>query len=163
MEYILADPVSWCLVIDRQRIDIVGLSGKQQNVGAHDLCAALIQPIGIPNEVSNLMIFRDGLLNLLPFDALREDSGKYLGDRTAISYLPSAESFYLLAIQGNRPRRNTKVFAVGAVPYEALVHSKTPAATPGSSSTSLANLPNSREAAMAATAGVPSFPCRPGD
>ena len=58
------------------------------------------------------------MLNLLPFDALREPSGNYVGEHKVISYLPSAGSFYLLARQDGRSIQNKKVFAMGGVPYE---------------------------------------------
>jgi CHAT domain-containing protein len=173
LEYVLADPISWCLVIRRHSANIVRLRGKQQietaissylktlkkkqvdPAAARDLYAALIQPVRQAGQAGDLMIVRDGLLNLLPFDALNEPSGDYVGERNVISYLPSAGTFYLLARQTARPNQNRKVLAVGGVPYDqAAEHFKNLIASQGFAATDLANLQNSREEATTATAGA---------
>jgi len=173
LEYILADPNSWCLVIRRDGIRIVQLKGRQQieslvssylkavadkrvdEAGGRDLYSALIQPVREAAQTSYFMIVRDGFLNRLSFDSLREPSGGYLGARTVISYLPSAGSFYLLAKESNESGQEKKVLAIGGVPYEQQSsYFKNVIASQGFGETELANLQNSREEAVTAAAGA---------
>jgi CHAT domain-containing protein len=136
LEYVLAEPSSWCLVIRKNGTGIVRLGGKSRidtvvsaylrdvkaklpaQSGSRELYDALIAPVPRAEKASNIMIVRDGLLNLLPFDAVREPGGRYLAERSVASYLPSAGSFSLLAQQGRRSAPGTKVFAMGAISYE---------------------------------------------
>jgi CHAT domain-containing protein len=171
LEYVLAEPASWCLVIRRDGLHTVRLAGRQQieklilrylktvknkqsgQTEAGELYSALLQPITDAAQPGDLMIVRDGLLNLLPFDALSAPSGKFVGEQKVISYLPSAGSFFLLAGEARRPTQNRKVLAVGAVPYEqAAARFKNLIASHGFGDTVLSNLQNSREEATAAAA-----------
>lgn len=174
LEYVLAEPASWCLVIRREGVGIVRLAGKSRieslvkayltavkekqtdRTAARDLYEGLLQPVRITDPRGDVIVVRDGLLNLLPFDALRDAAGKYVGEQTVVSYLPSAGSFYLLAEQINKPDQNRRVLAVGAVPYDQeAARLKKVIATHGFEDTILSNLQNSREEAIAATAGTP--------
>jgi CHAT domain-containing protein len=128
---------------------------QEDRAAGRDLYAALIQPVRDASHNGDVMIVRDGLLNLLPFDSLRDPSGSYFGAQTVISYLPSAGSFYLLAQQTSGSVRNRKVLAVGGVPYEqSAAYFKNLVAAHGFGVTDLANLQNSREEATAATTGA---------
>lgn len=53
--------------------------------------AAVVQPLGLPNEGS-VFLSPDGLLRILPFETLQDDTGAYLIDRYEFTYLASARS-----------------------------------------------------------------------
>jgi len=173
LEYVLAEPASWVLIIRRNSVNIVRLTGKGHvdtlvsaylqavkqkqpaDAAAGELYSALLGPVNDWYPKGDLMIVRDGLLNMLPFDSLREPSGKYVGERSVISYLPSAGGFYLLARQSQRPDMATKVFAMGAVPYEhERNYFRNLIETRGFGPAVAGNLQNSREEAMTAMAGA---------
>jgi len=115
IEYVLDDPASWCVVISRDSIHVIRLAGKKtieaklsaylhavkqkqrSQPAARALYELLLKPVRPSADVRDLLIVRDGALNLLPFDALQDHSGRYVRENTTISYLPAAGSFYLLA------------------------------------------------------------------
>ena len=136
LEYVIADPSSYCLTISRGGSRIVRLDGKARiealvaaylkavkaklpaMTEARDLYDVLLRPIGEAIQKQSLIIVRDGQLHLVPFDALREASGRYVAETRTVIYSPSATTFYLLAEQQQRPRtaRNT-LLAIGGIPY----------------------------------------------
>jgi CHAT domain-containing protein len=75
-------------------------------------------PLGKAARLSNLIVVRDGELHLLPFEALIDSAGGYVGDASVVSYLPSAASFYLLAQKaGHFEKTGHELLAVGGVAY----------------------------------------------
>jgi CHAT domain-containing protein len=122
LEYVLADPVSYCLVISRDASSIVRLQGKTgierliaaylRTVKAKDpaivearaLYEALIRPVRETATANTLVIVRDGQLHLVPFDALRGPSDSYLVEKKIVLYSPSASTFYFLMQEEPRPR-----------------------------------------------------------
>ena len=97
----------------------------------------------------------DGQLHLLPFDALRQDDGRYVLDSHIVTYAPSASVLYLLRRRSyNHAPLN--VLGVGDVPYSslftanmagssALAKGEEPSDLFDESVKSLPNLPGSRE------------------
>ena len=85
---------------------------------ARNLYDALLRPIGETTQKQNLIIVPDGQLHLVPFDALREASGRYVVETRTVVYSPSATSFYLLSgteasansAQGTSSDRRSSVF-----------------------------------------------------
>jgi CHAT domain-containing protein len=176
LEYVLADPVSYCLVIRQNTARIVRLAPKQRidtlvasylkevkerragQLEGHVLYETLLTPLADDARVADLMIVRDGSLNRLPFDSLRDASASYVGQGTVVSYLPSAGSFYLLAEQARRPVHDKKVLAVGGVPYrQDAEHFRSVASAEGFRELPLIDLPNSTREALEATATVPDI------
>lgn len=174
LEYVLADPASYCLVIratsvrivrlpPRQRIDALVRSylktvkeRKQGEIESAELYEALLAPAADATSVVDLMVVRDGSLNQLPFDALRDKSGMLIGQRVAVSYLPSAASFFLLAEQARRSGSNQQVLALGGIPYEQNAERlRSVIASEGFTHATLADLPNSAEEAFTATRPAP--------
>jgi CHAT domain-containing protein len=101
--------------IDSYLADITNLKGKQES--GHELYAALIQPMPELNGKSHLILIRDGKLNLLPWDALVDNSNRYLVETKNVSFSPSVSSAILL--RGKRPITAAKaMLAVGGIPYE---------------------------------------------
>jgi CHAT domain-containing protein len=67
-------------------------SGADAGKVARALGAALIDPLGdaLDKRVTRLVVVPDGGLHRLPFDALRLADGKYLVERYAVGFAPSA-------------------------------------------------------------------------
>ena len=85
---------------------------------ARDLYDVLLRPISEAIQKQSLIIVRDGQLHLVPFDALREASGRYVAETRTVIYSPSATTFYLLAEQQPRPRTaHNTLLAIGGIPY----------------------------------------------
>ena len=108
LEYVLDDPNSFCLSISRkgaylrmlpvgrteiqrltqQFVDEVRAKGAGID-GAKQLYAWLLKPIPETAKANKVVIAPDGILNLLPFEALRDSQGEYLLKSHVISYVPS--------------------------------------------------------------------------
>lgn len=161
LEYVVDDPVSYCLVITRSSMRIVKLPGKQElsslvitylnklkgKERADDEARHLYDVLlgGIPGlqGAKQFIIVRDGQLHLVPFDALVEPSGRYVVESRTVVYAPSATSFFLLRTAANRKSSARGLLAVGGVPYQ-------------QSGTKLGDLPSSRDEALNADAALPN-------
>lgn len=136
LEYVVAEPESYCLAITDTVAQIFHLIGKaqletliaaylksvklKQNAGPESraLYDALIRPLGDLPKKDLFVVIRDGQLNLVPFDALRAPSGRYIVETKAILYSPSATTFYRLTSETSAPAKSQKsLLAVGGVPY----------------------------------------------
>jgi CHAT domain-containing protein len=137
LEYVLDDPNSFCLSITkygtRLRLLPVGrneverlthrfideVRAKQSGADvSHQLYNALILPIPDTQNAIHLIIVPDGVLNLLPFEALRDHQGQYLVRSKTASYVPSAtilDTLHHADMESPAPR---PLLAVGDVPYE---------------------------------------------
>jgi len=134
LEYVLADPHSYCLVISRRGPRIVQLSGKEQidslisayikavkaklpsTAESRALYDGVIRPIKEAEESTVLVVVRDGQLNLVPFDGLQEPSGKWVVETRTVTYSPSATSFQRLIEEKQREHADS-LLAVGGIPY----------------------------------------------
>src|SRR6266404_3250111 len=161
LEYVVDDPVSYCLVITRSSMRIVKLPGKQAlsslvitylnklkgKERADDEARHLYDLLlgGLPGlqNAKQFIIVRDGQLHLVPFDALVEPSGRYVVECRTVVYAPSATSFFLLRTSANRKSSTRGLLAVGGVPYQ-------------QSGTKLGDLPSSRDEALNADAALPN-------
>jgi CHAT domain-containing protein len=136
LEYVIADPNSYCLTISRTGFRIVRLGSKARIEAivaaylkavkaklpavteARTLYDALVRPIPEAAQKDSLIIVRDGQLHLVPFDGLREVSGRYVAETRTVIYSPSATSFFLLTEPKQRPRTaHNALLAVGGIPY----------------------------------------------
>lgn len=136
LEYVIAEPASYCITISRTSTGIVHLASKDRIealVGAYlkavkarqpavsearALYDAILRPVRDAAQKSVLIIVRDGTLHSVPFDALREPSGRYVLENRTVVYSPSATSFYLLTREGRQFRSPRKeLLAVGGIPY----------------------------------------------
>lgn len=136
LEYVIADPNSYCLTITRSGSRIVRLGSKARIESlvaaylkavkakqtalteARVLYDALLRPIREAPQKQNLIIVRDGQLHLVPFDGLREVSGRYVAETRTVVYSPSATTFYLLTEQKRGPRTaHNALLAIGGIPY----------------------------------------------
>jgi tetratricopeptide (TPR) repeat protein len=108
LEYVLDDPTSFCVVVSKKgayvqvlpagRKEIENLSRqfvgeiRTKGTGAElskRLYAVLVKPIPEASAATRFIIAPDAILNLLPFEALRDAQGEYLLKSRVISYVPS--------------------------------------------------------------------------
>jgi CHAT domain-containing protein/tetratricopeptide (TPR) repeat protein len=172
LEYVVADPQSYCLVISRGSSHIVPLASKNKIdtlVDAYlkdvrkkrpgrdegrQLYDVLLRPISEAAGKETLVVIRDGQLHLVPFEALVDESGRYLVERHTVLYEPSATGFYLLAQQRPRSRPLTRaLFAVGGVPNDTSGLERV-SLTRGYNANELSNLPASKDEVLAAEAAI---------
>jgi CHAT domain-containing protein len=172
LEYVVADPRSYCLVISRTGSHVVPLAGSKEiepavttylkavkakqpaHAEARSLYNLLLQPIPEATRKETLVVVRDGRLHLVPFDGLIDASGRYVAVSRNVVYAPSASSFYLLA-GGKRVQRefSRELLALGGVPYS-LGELKQISLTRGYDANDPSDLPASRFEILAAEAAV---------
>jgi CHAT domain-containing protein len=173
LEYVMAQPHSYCLAIGRDFARIVPLADREiiessviaylktlKTKGASkaqggDLYATLLREIPEISKKERLVIVPDGRLHLLPFDALVDSSGRYLVSSRTITYAPSATSLYLTNSAPQKPAQYP-LLAIGGIPYEQNAELTKLATMRGYISTPLVNLPASKEEVLAAQAAFPS-------
>ena len=172
LEYVVADPQSYCLVISHGSSHIVQLASKKNidtlvetylkavktkhpaREEGRQLYDVLLRPIPEAAGKETLVVIRDGPLHLLPFEAFVDESGRYIVERHTVIYEPSATSFYLLAQQGRRLHTFTHaLLAVGGVPYDKS-GLKQDSLTRGYDANDLSNLPASKDEVLAAEAAI---------
>ncbi len=137
LEYVLADPASYCLVITRTKSAIIKLpagrkqiqeltsaflnavqAGKPATNQAQPLYAWLIALLPAEVQKPRIIIVPDGRLHVLPFECLQDASGHYLIESRVISYAPSATTlYYLKAAQRTRPAK-LALLGLGGVEYQ---------------------------------------------
>jgi CHAT domain-containing protein len=173
LEYVLADPHSYCLVISRTDARIVPLADRQSiealiaaylkavkakasaKMEARALYDALLAPIPPAARKEHLVVVRDGPLHLIPFDGFIDNGGRYVAETHTVIYEPSATSFYLLTSQRHRPTSSAHVLlAVGGVPYSP-TELKHASVTRGYEPEALSDLPASKDEVIAADAALP--------
>ena len=173
-EYVLAEPRSYCLVITRDGARIVTLAGRQEieaTVGpllkkikerqaaaaeSSEAYETLLKDIP---EVSKerWIVVPDGRLHQIPFEVLRDKSGRYAVDSHIITYAASATSMYLV---GKTPRSqpSTKhlLLAIGGIPYDQKPDLNKVVVNAGYVRASLDELPGSKREVLQANAALRS-------
>jgi CHAT domain-containing protein len=175
LQYVLADPKSYCLIISEDQARIVPLNAGSQLARAVSEYVAAVKAkqaateqgrevydllLGAIPEVRNkkqLVIVPDGALHLVPFDALIEPTGHQLIESHDVAYSPSAGSFTLMSEQASQKGQYSRnLLAVGGIPYNSQSLS---ASGMGNASTRgkdlLKNLPNSELEIDEAKAAMP--------
>ena len=170
LEYVVAEPHSYCLVISREFTRIIALANREtleKLVAAYlktlrmkgaskregsELYTALLKDIPEAAKKHRLIIVPDGRLHLLPFDALVDASGQYLVYSHTITYAPSASAIYLVnSMMPHRPARQA-LLGVGGIPYDQTADLNKLAKMRGYTDDALVNLPASKEEVLAADA-----------
>jgi CHAT domain-containing protein len=100
------------LYIDEIRAKVTGTGASKQ------LYELLIKPIPETFSTARLLVAPDGILNLLPFEALRDDQDQYLLKSRIISYVPSGTILDTLRRNQMQERAPKPLLAVGDVAYE---------------------------------------------
>jgi CHAT domain-containing protein len=137
LEYVLDDSNSFCISVSRktayvrelqvgrkemekltrQFVDEIRAKGAGLET-SKQLYRLLIQPVPETSSATRLIIAPDGILNLLPFEALRDSHGGYLLKSREITYMPSGTILDVLRRtekEGPAPR---PFLGVGDVVYE---------------------------------------------
>jgi len=169
LEYVLAEPHSYCLAITHDSARIVSLTDRTGIEGfvlgylktlktkassksqGKELYAALLKDIPEVAKKKRLIIVPDGRLHLLPFDALVDHSGRYLVFSHTITYASSASFLYLVKAAAPRPAQQL-FLGVGGIPYEQNAELAKIATMRGYVTRKLVNLPASKEEVLAAQA-----------
>jgi CHAT domain-containing protein len=137
LEYVLDDPASFCVVVSQNiayvrvlpagRKEIENLSQKfvgeirAKATGANlsrRLYAVLVKPVPEAARATRFIIAPDAVLNLLPFEALRDAQGEYLLKSRVISYVPSGTILSTLRHTEKQKPVPKPLLAVGDVEYE---------------------------------------------
>src|SRR5437870_9430255 len=137
LEYVLDDPTSFCVSVSRkaayvqvlpagrkevekltdQFIDEIRAKGTGAEVSKR-LYAVPVKHVPQAATATRLIIAPDGKLNLLPFEALRDDEGEYLLKSRVINYVPSGTILDTLRRTEERQSAPRPLLAVGDVAYE---------------------------------------------
>src|ERR1700730_3282969 len=173
LEYVMAQPHSYCLAISRDSARIVPLADRESIESAviaylktlktkgvskaqgGDLYGTLLREIPEISKKERLIIVPDGRLHLLPFDALVDGAGRYLVSSHTITYAPSATSLYLVNSASQRSSQHG-LLGIGGIPYEQNPELTKLATMRGYISSPLVNLPASKEEVLAAQAAIRS-------
>ena len=137
LEYVLAEPNSFCISVTRTtaslRVLPVGRKEieklvqryvdeiRAKKTGAEEakqLYAFLVQPIPETSTGKRFIVVPDGILNLLPFEALQNSHAQYLLTSVAISYAPSATVLDALRRRDKQQESPRPFLGVGDVAYE---------------------------------------------
>lgn len=168
LEYVVAEPRSYCLVIGRDFARVIPLAGRES---IEELVGAYLKTLrakraskqegqrlyttlfnGIPElwKKDRLTIIPDGALHVLPFEALVDGKGRYLVSSHTITYARSASAMHLAkAVPPAEPRRRA-LLGVGGIPYDQTAELNKLAVMRGYVGSALVNLPASREEIVAA-------------
>ena len=137
LEYVLDDPNSLCLSITRSGAHVQQLPAGRKEIESltqsyideirakgdgtdpsKQLYKLLVEPIPETGKAARFIIAPDGILNLLPFEALRDIGGRYLLRSRVVSYVPSGTILDMLRRTEKRQSAPRPLLAVGDVPYE---------------------------------------------
>lgn len=137
LEYVLDDPNSFCVSISRTSAHVLMLPVGRKEVetrtqqfvdeirskgagieASRQLYRILLKPIPEVTTATRFIIAPDGILNLLPFEALRDDQGEYLLKSRVISYVPSGTILDVLRRAEKQKVAPRAFLGVGDVAYE---------------------------------------------
>jgi CHAT domain-containing protein/Tfp pilus assembly protein PilF len=137
LEYVLAEPASYCLVLTRTQVAIVKLPAGQGLIDksvstflnkitagefaaeeAKQLYSLLLGPV--PDSLRNyhLVVVPDGSLYQLPFDALINPAGTYVLKTHVVSYVPSTTVLCFLRNRQHGNQTQMAFLGIGDVPYD---------------------------------------------
>jgi CHAT domain-containing protein len=137
LEYVLDDPISYCISVTRRgaHVHVLPIGRKEVETLAEHfvdevrakgtgietskrLFREILEPIPEAKRAARLIVVPDGALNLLPFEALRDNASEYLLKSRVISYVPSGTILDVL----RRARKNESgarpFLGVGDVAYQ---------------------------------------------
>jgi CHAT domain-containing protein/tetratricopeptide (TPR) repeat protein len=137
LEYVLDDPTSFCISVTRRGAEVHALPVGRGEVeklvqqfiedvrvkgagieSSKRLFRVLLDPIPEAKTATRLITVPDGMLNLLPFEALRDHQGEYLLKSRVISYAPSGTILDVLRRGKTVAKAPRPLLALGDVAYE---------------------------------------------
>lgn len=136
LEYVLAEPQSYCLVITNGSQRVIPLVGQSRidslitaylqavehrlpaDTEARQLYDVLLGPVPESRAKAKLIIVPDGQVHRLPVEALEEVSGAYVLNSHVVAYAPSSTALYLLSRESLRDKDSVRpLLAIGDIPY----------------------------------------------
>jgi CHAT domain-containing protein len=136
LEYVLSEPKSYCVWISKKGAGLDVLSAGRERIEAltrkyldtirtksddaalaKQLYAVLLEPLFEQERSERLIVVPDGILNLLPFDVLRDSQGSLLVETHTISYAPASTVLTALRNTKNAQNPPRAFLGVGDVPY----------------------------------------------
>jgi CHAT domain-containing protein len=136
LEYVLSEPKSYCVWISKKGAGLDVLSAGRERIEAltrkyldtirtksddaavaKQLYAVLLEPLFEQASSERLIVVPDGILNLLPFDVLRDSQGGLLVETHTISYAPASTVLTALRNTKNAQKPPRAFLGVGDVPY----------------------------------------------
>jgi CHAT domain-containing protein/tetratricopeptide (TPR) repeat protein len=137
LEYVLDDPTSFCITVTRRGAHVQALPLGRKEVeklvqqfvddvrakgagieASKRLFRVLVEPIPEAKTATRFIIAPDGMLNLLPFEALRDGRGDYLLKSRVVSYVPSGTILDVLRRERKNVMAPRPFLGVGDVAYE---------------------------------------------
>src|SRR5208283_3294136 len=137
LEYVLSEPHSYCVWISKKRAGIQALAAGRQRIEemtrkyleetreksddidlAKQLYGVLLGPLPAEATRERLIVVPDGILNLLPFDALHDSTGAFLLETRTISYVPASTVLTVLRTAKDTQLSRRTLLGVGDVPYQ---------------------------------------------
>lgn len=154
LEYVLDTPHSFCLYITRRRAGVATLPASREEIdklvaayrqqvltrtndipASHELYSALINPLPSWARMPTLIVVPDGQLNLIPFDALTDNEGRYVLATHVVSYAPSATVLNLIDNSRRKNPAPIMFLGLGGVQYQATIAPESLASDPQSTRT----------------------------
>jgi CHAT domain-containing protein len=136
LEYVLSEPNSYCLWISKKRPGLTELPVGRQQIEelirkylaelrakrdethlSVQLYEVLLRPLPAEAHSDRLIVIPDGILQLLPFDVLRDSAGSLLVETRTISYAPASTVLTVLRKTNNTQVPRHTFLGVGDVPY----------------------------------------------
>jgi len=136
-EYVLSEPQSYCLWISNHRAGVqILFSGRHQiedltrryldtmrakkddSMLAKEIYSLLISPLPTEAVKQGFIVVPDGILHLLPFEALHDSTGKLLLETRTITYAPAATVLQVLRSTKPTSVSQRAFLGVGDVPYQ---------------------------------------------
>lgn len=136
LEYVLSEPHSYCLWISKMRVGIQTLPAGRKNIEdltrkylaetrarkddislAKQLYTVLLGSLPREAAKERLVVVPDGILHLLPFDALHDSTGAFLVETRTVSYAPDSTVLTVLRNTKETQELRHTFLGVGDVPY----------------------------------------------
>jgi CHAT domain-containing protein/tetratricopeptide (TPR) repeat protein len=137
LEYVLGEPQTYCLWVSKKGAGLERLSAGRERIEvltkqflrdlgakrddsetARQLFDVLLGPVRQRILGRSLIIVPDGILHLLPFEALLDPAGKLLIENGAVGYSPASTVLTFLR-NATKPRQASGLFlGLGDVPYQ---------------------------------------------
>ena len=137
LEYVLAEPQSYCLWISPRAIGLERLNGSRKQIedltrsylaalrekrvdvrSAKQLYAILLSSFERHGSANRFIVVPDGILHLLPFETLVDASNTLVLQNKIVTYAPASTVVYVLRGKSTRPEHQTTLLAVGNAPYQ---------------------------------------------